>query len=79
SVTVAHPPSAHTYRLLLVKEPFPPPPSRFAVKSFCSSAAEKRDYEAFYCLRQAFISSCPRAFVANRFFLQGFSALQNCW
>ena len=54
--------SAHTYRLLVVKEPGLARSIRrtlrclnyfvAAVKSFCLSAAEKRDYEASFFLRQ---------------------------
>jgi len=56
----AVPSSAHTYRLLIVKELASTSPASdfvfcaasFAVKSFCLSAAEKRDYAAFFLTRQ---------------------------
>ena len=57
--TGAVPSSAHTYRLLIVKEltslarsDFVFCVTCFAVKSFCLSAAEKRDYAAFLPTRQ---------------------------
>ena len=52
------PSSAHTYRLFVVKELSSCSKTRFrvafvaAVKSFCLSAAEKRDYEALLFIRQ---------------------------
>jgi hypothetical protein len=56
------PSSAHTYRLFVVKElgSCPKQPAQIslpchfvaAVKSFCLSAAEKRDYEALLFIRQ---------------------------
>jgi len=49
------PPSAHTYRLLFVKELVRHRQAyalQLAVESFCSSAAEKRDYAAFFSSRQ---------------------------
>ncbi|HEX2530379.1 MAG TPA: hypothetical protein VHK70_02800, partial [Burkholderiaceae bacterium] len=55
----ALPSSAHTYRLLLVKEPGLPGASRRAVKALCLSAAEKRDYAVFAV-------SCQRLFCQLR-------------
>ena len=55
-LVAAHPPSTHTYRLLLVKEPvclasF----HQQRRESLCSSAAEKRDYAAFSSPRQLLV------------------------
>ena len=50
------PSSAHTYRLLIVKEPACTPRFtgiRCAIESFCSSAAKKRNYVLFQETRQA--------------------------
>jgi DNA-binding transcriptional regulator PaaX len=47
------PPSTHTYRLLLVKEPgLPAPLLRRRYEALCSSAAEKRDYAVLVRVRQ---------------------------
>ncbi|WP_220809932.1 hypothetical protein, partial [Noviherbaspirillum aridicola] len=61
-------PSTHTYRLLIVKDPVCRTRHSFLAgaccESFCSSAAEKRDYAVLAVMRQAlravfFVASRP--------------------
>ena len=61
------PSSAHTYRLLIVKEPARTPRFtgiRRAIESFCSSAAKKRNYVLFQETRQAISRNFLNASIA---------------
>ena len=78
-ITVALPPSAHTYRLLFVKEPVLPAPLLLCASLSNRFVRQQQRNEIMKLLTvgvKRFCSSFLPTLVANCFFLQDFSVLQ---